>query len=160
MSSWQNILLWNCRSEMAAFSIRTALTVRRQKPYSIFRVCGMNSSYLSVKTSTGIITDNNKYDVIIIDESHKLSRKYGKQHPSFGKVYEIPEFANCQSHLEILQRMGQQIILMYDVLQAIRPANITREMFRSLTAGYEKKFLKTSFGSRLQRVKITHLRIM
>jgi hypothetical protein len=41
--------------------------------------------------------------------------------------------------------MGKQIILMYDVLQAIRPANITREMFQNLTAGYEKKFLKTQF---------------
>ena len=34
---------------------------------------------------------------------------------------------------------------MYDVLQAIRPANITREMFQQLTAGYEKKFLHTQF---------------
>ena len=41
--------------------------------------------------------------------------------------------------------MGKQIILMYDVLQAIRPANITREMFQQLTAGYEKKFLHTQF---------------
>lgn len=41
--------------------------------------------------------------------------------------------------------MGQQIVLMYDVLQAIRPANITREMFRQLTVGYEKKFLHTQF---------------
>ncbi len=41
--------------------------------------------------------------------------------------------------------MGQQIILMYDVLQAIRPANVTREMFKQLTACYEKKFLHTQF---------------
>lgn len=111
----------------------------------IFKVYGMNSSYLSIMTSTRIITDNSKYDVIIVDESHKLSRKYGKQHPSFGKVYEIPGLENCESHLEILQKMGRQIILMYDVLQAIRPANVTREMFKSLTAGYEKRFLKTQF---------------
>lgn len=112
---------------------------------NIFKVYGMNSSYLSVTTTTKIITENNKYDVIIIDESHKLSRKYGKQQPSFNEVYKIPEFENSNSHLEILQKMGKQIILMYDVLQAIRPANITREMFGSLTAGYEKKFLKTQF---------------
>ena len=34
---------------------------------------------------------------------------------------------------------------MYDVLQVIRPANITREMFQNLTANYEKKFLTTQF---------------
>lgn len=114
---------------------------------NIFKVYGMNNSYLSIMTSTRIITDNNKrrYDVIIVDESHKLSRKYGKQHPSFSKVYEISGFENCGSHLEIIQKMGHQIILMYDVLQAIRPANITREEFKRLTAGYSKKFLKTQF---------------
>lgn len=112
---------------------------------NIFKVYGLNSNYLTVSTTTKMITENSKYDVIIVDESHKLSRKYGKQHPSFGQVYNIPEFANCDSHLEILQKMGKQIILMYDVLQAIRPANITREMFKQLTVDYEKKFLKTQF---------------
>lgn len=112
---------------------------------NIFKVYGMNSNYLSITTTTKIITENKRYDVIIIDESHKLSRRYGKQHPSFGQVYNIQGFEDCNSHLEILQKMGQQIILMYDVLQSIRPANITREMFQRLTDGYEKKFLHTQF---------------
>jgi len=112
---------------------------------NIFKVYGMHSSHLTVTTATKIITENSRYDVIIIDESHKLSRKYGKQHPSFGYAYKIPGFEDCDSHLEILQKMGQQVILMYDVLQAIRPANVTREMFQQLTSGYEKKFLHTQF---------------
>lgn len=41
--------------------------------------------------------------------------------------------------------MGDQIILMYDVLQAIRPANVTRDMFAFLTQDYERKFLTTQF---------------
>lgn len=112
---------------------------------NIFKVYGMNSNSLNITTSTKIIEENSKYDVIIVDESHKLSRKYNKQHPSFKKVYDIPVFAECESHLEILQQMGTQIILMYDVLQAIRPANVTREVFMKKTAGYEKRFLKTQF---------------
>ena len=112
---------------------------------NIFKVYGMNSNYLSITTTTKIITENKRYDVIIVDESHKLSRRYGKQHPSFGQVYKIQEFEDCNSHLEILQKMGQQIILMYDVLQSIRPANITSEMFQRVTDGYEKKFLHTQF---------------
>ena len=112
---------------------------------SIFKVYGMNSSRLSVLTATKLITANEKYDVIIVDESHKMSRKYGKQHPSFNAVYKIDEFSNCESHLEIIQKLGNQIILMYDVLQAIRPANVTRDMFQSLTKGYERKFLTTQF---------------
>ena len=116
----------------------------------IFRIYGMNSSRLSVMTSTKIITEYSQngirpYDVIVVDESHKLSRQYGKQHPSFATVYQIPAFASCESHLEILQKIGHQIILMYDVLQAIRPANVTRDMFKALTNGYQKRFLKTQF---------------
>lgn len=112
---------------------------------SIFKVYGMKSSHLSVLTPTKLITTREKYDVIIVDESHKMSRKYGKQHPSFNTVYDIEEFRDCTSHLEIIQRLGSQVILMYDVLQAIRPANVTRELFQTLTAGYEKKFLTTQF---------------
>ncbi|GAA0075989.1 hypothetical protein UT300005_03670 [Clostridium sp. CTA-5] len=112
---------------------------------SIFKVYGMNSSRLSVLTATKLIATHEKYDVIIVDESHKMSRKYGKQHPSFNAVYKIAEFNNCESHLEIIRKLGNQIILMYDVLQAIRPANVTRDMFQSLTKGYEKKFLTTQF---------------
>lgn len=111
----------------------------------IFRIYGMNSSNLDVFTSSKLITNDEKYDVIIVDESHKLSRKHGKQHPSFNAVYNIPGNEGYNSHLEIIQKIGTQIILMYDVLQAIRPANVTRDMFKDLTKDYEKRFLKTQF---------------
>lgn len=111
----------------------------------IFRIYGMNSSCLDVFTSSKLIAKGDKYDVIIVDESHKLSRKHGKQHPSFNAVYDIPGNEDCGSHLEIIQKLGTQIILMYDVLQAIRPANVTREMIKDLTKDYEKRFLKTQF---------------
>lgn len=119
----------------------------------IFKVYGMNSNYLSILTSTKLIKSNEEYDVIIVDESHKLSRKYGKQHPSFNSVYNINGFGSCDSHLEIIQQLGKQIILMYDVLQAIRPSNVTRYMFQNLTASYEKKFLTTQFRIKASKGK-------
>lgn len=111
----------------------------------IFKVYGINNKNLTILTSSSMIKTCEKYDVIIVDEAHKMSRIYGKQHWSFNKVYEKKEFRGCKSHLEILQKMGGQIILMYDVLQAIRPANVTRKMFHYLTQGYEIKFLTTQF---------------
>lgn len=111
----------------------------------IFRIYGMNSSSLDILTSSKLINQGDKYDVIIVDESHKLSRKHGKQHPSFNAVYNIHGNEGCESHLEIIKKHGTQIILMYDVLQAIRPANVTREMFKDLTKDFEKRFLKTQF---------------
>lgn len=110
----------------------------------IFKVYGLNSNQLEIGSSTQIINTRKEFDVIIIDESHKLSRRGNKQHFSFGKVYS-EEFADYQSHLEILKRMGQQIILMYDILQAIRPANIPREQMINLTKSFEQRYLKTQF---------------
>jgi Uncharacterized conserved protein len=119
----------------------------------IFKVFGMNNSYLTITTSTKLIKAHDNYDVIIVDESHKLSRKYGKQHPTFNAVYDIDRFADCDSHLEIIKQLGSQIILMYDVLQAIRPANVTRDMFKELTVGYERKFLNTQFRIKASKDK-------
>lgn len=111
----------------------------------IFKIYGMNSTYLTVATSSKLINSGEDYDVIVVDESHKLSRRGGKQMNAFNAVYNIPGYENCQSHLEILQKLGKQIVLMYDVLQAIRPANISRLNFQTLTSTYEKKFLTTQF---------------
>lgn len=112
----------------------------------IFDIFGMkDDARLTVTTSTRLIRDGKKYDVIIVDESHKLSRRGGKQMDAFNKVYKITGYEKCQSHLEILQKMSTQVILMYDVLQAIRPANVPRAEFARLTASYERRFLKTQF---------------
>jgi len=111
----------------------------------IFGIYGMNSNSIDILTSTQLINYGQTYDVIIVDESHKLSRRHGKQHPSFNAVYKIQGNECYESHLEIIKELGTQIVLMYDVLQAIRPANITRDMFKDLTKDFEKRFLNTQF---------------
>lgn len=111
----------------------------------IFKIYGMNTPRLTIDTSTNLISSGKKFDVIIVDESHKLSRRGNKQMDSFNDAYDNPLYANCNSHLEIIQKLAPQVILMYDVLQAIRPANVPREEFARLTNSYEKRFLKTQF---------------
>lgn len=127
---------------------RVAVVVQRnwlKTAQKIFEVYGLSSSNLIVATSTTLIKKAEHFDVIIVDEAHRISRKYNNQNPSFNTVYQQAEFVNCQSHLEILQKLGKQIVLMYDVLQAIRPANITREEFRRLTKDYSQRYLTTQF---------------
>lgn len=111
----------------------------------IFKVYGMNSSNVDVLTSTKMIKASQSYDVTIIDESHKLSRRGNKQHPSFNKVYDIDQFRDLNSHFEAIEMLTKQMVLMYDVLQAIRPANIARSTFEKLTENFEKKYLTTQF---------------
>ncbi|WPK10752.1 DNA/RNA helicase domain-containing protein [Lysinibacillus louembei] len=110
----------------------------------IFRVYGMKSSNLTIATSIQLINADDNYDVVIVDESHKLSRKFSKQMVSFNKVYK-GRFVNDSNHLECLKKMGSQIVLMYDILQAIRPANMTRIQFNEATKDFEKRYLKTQF---------------
>lgn len=111
----------------------------------IFKVYGMNSSNVDVLTSTKMIKASQSYDVTIIDESHKLSRRGNKQHPSFNKVYDIDQFRDLNNHFEAIKMLTKQMVLMYDVLQAIRPANIARSTFEKLTENFEKKYLTTQF---------------
>ena len=113
---------------------------------AIFDIYGMkDDTRLTISTSTKLIKEGKIFDVIIVDESHKLSRRGSKQMSAFNAVYTISGYENCQSHLEILQKMSKQVILMYDVLQTIRPANLSRTEFAELTSSYEKRFLKTQF---------------
>lgn len=119
-----------------------------QTANEIFKVYGFDNSKWDVWTSTKLIKSGQEYDMIIVDESHKLSRRGNKQHPSFNKVYEIDAFRDAKNHLEIIQELGNQIVLMYDVLQGIRPANIARKDYAVLTSGYEKKHLTTQFRIR------------
>ncbi|WP_244914280.1 DUF2075 domain-containing protein [Staphylococcus microti] len=120
----------------------------RDTAKEIFKVFGLSNSNLSILSSTQLInkysTQPNKFDVVIVDESHKISRKYPKQDNSFNTVYK-GDFINCAHHLECIQKIGAKIILMYDVLQAIRPANITRNQFAEATKDYEYKYLTTQF---------------
>lgn len=111
---------------------------------NIFKVYGMNSTSITVATSIQLIESKNTFDTIIVDESHKLSRRHNKQHNRFNSVYK-GAYSKCQSHLEIIKKLGHQIVLMYDVLQAIRPANVTREQFSELTKDFEKRYLTTQF---------------
>lgn len=112
---------------------------------SIFDVYGLSNSNLFIGTPTTFINQAEYFDTIIVDEAHKIPRKHYNQQQSVNKVYEKKEFIDCDSHLEIFQKLGHQIVLMYDVLQVIRPTNITRMQFREITKGYKQKYLTTQF---------------
>ena len=111
----------------------------------IFKVYGLNSSNLKILSSTKLIKLQEKFDTIIVDEAHKLSKRGSKQMYSFNSIYKIPDFSSCETHLEPLLQLSDQLILMYDVLQAIRPANISRIKFRKLTSDFEQRYLTTQF---------------
>ncbi|WP_270792556.1 DNA/RNA helicase domain-containing protein [Enterococcus casseliflavus] len=80
----------------------------------IYKVYGMNRNNLTEVISTQLINQDKDFDVVVVDESHKLSRKYAKQMSSFNNVYK-GRFNSDDNHLEPLKKIGNQLILMYDV---------------------------------------------
>ncbi|MDS3872196.1 DNA/RNA helicase domain-containing protein [Staphylococcus hominis] len=122
----------------------------------IFKVYNFNSKNLLITTSTSLlnkfknkdgIREEDKFDIVLIDESHKLSRYHGKQHASFREVYKGKIFNNYDNHLDCIRLVSKQVILMYDVYQAIRPANITRQYFEDVfkSDDFESEVLETQF---------------
>lgn len=79
----------------------------------IFRIYGIRNG-LWIGTSVQLIKSQQNYDIIIVDEAHKLSRNYSKQMSVFNKVYK-GKYKACESHLEIIKQIGKQVVLMYDV---------------------------------------------
>lgn len=118
---------------------------------NIFKVYDLKNDNLKITTSTSLInnylSEKEMFDVVIVDESHKMSRRYSKQHPTFNKVYQ-DQFEEAENHLECIKQIGKQIILMYDVLQGIRPANIQRSRFMEETKNFQKEYLTTQFRIR------------
>ncbi len=121
-----------------------------------FKVYGMNSSRLSVLTSTKLITSPEKVRYHHYGLNHtKYPEITTETAPLIQCCYKIEEFKEL--YILKLFKCGKQIILMYDVLQAIEPPppanNVTREMFKNLTAEYEKAFLTTQFRIRTTKGK-------
>ncbi|WZU00790.1 DUF2075 domain-containing protein [Erysipelothrix sp. D19-032] len=113
----------------------------------IFKVFGYKKEQLDIGSSMRIINKKKTYDVIIVDESHKISRKGNKQHPTLNTVYE-KENKDYENHLQIIKSIGKQVILMYDILQEIRPAHINREDYKKDTKSFLKKHLSVQFRIR------------
>lgn len=111
----------------------------------IFKLYGLTNDKLRITTSTKLINSMQKYDIIIVDESHKLSRRGSKQMYSFNSIYEKKEFSHYSNHLYPLIDLSKQLILMYDVFQEIRPANIKREDFAEVTSSFNQVYLDTQF---------------
>ncbi|MCM3742933.1 DUF2075 domain-containing protein [Sporosarcina luteola] len=90
------------------------------------------SKRLQFERAGALISSGIKYDVILVDEAHRLQRNYAKGHPAAKK-----HFINQKtSELEMLSNASGNLILFYDQFQSIRPQDIPRRDFISGTKDY------------------------
>lgn len=102
---------------------------------NVFRAVNLNYR-LTVKTASQLINDakasGSNFDIIIVDEAHKLKKYYRKGHPNARKHLQEDD-----DEIRLLEELTTGLVLLYDPIQGIRPQNISASEFKQLTHGYE-----------------------
>jgi DUF2075 family protein len=78
--------------------------------------------------------NNSKFDIILVDEAHRLQRYYPKGHPESKKHFskKLPNI----NEIHMLEEITNGLVLFYDQLQSIRPQDIVRSDFHKQTKNY------------------------
>lgn len=84
-----------------------------------------------------------EFDMVLVDESHRLQRYYPKGHPESKRHFNKEE--SHINELHMLEEVSKGIVLFYDAFQSIRPQDITRSDFNHQTTEYKKHSLKQQF---------------
>lgn len=102
------------------------------------------SSRLTVKTGSQLITDAKKnhenFDIIIVDEAHKLKKYYKKGHPNARR-----HLNKDDEEITLLKEITEGLVLLYDPYQGIKPQNISPSEVRRLTNDYQKLSMSQQF---------------
>ncbi|MEY8742389.1 DNA/RNA helicase domain-containing protein [Bacillales bacterium AN1005] len=87
--------------------------------------------------------EETKFDIVLVDESHRLQRYYPKGHPATKNHFNKNEPHINELHL--LEEVSKGIVLFYDQFQSIRPQDISRNDFNHQTIGYKNYRLNQQF---------------
>lgn len=75
----------------------------------------------------------NKYDILIVDEAHRLKRRYGiTNYESFDNNNKALGLGNEGTELDWIMKSSKHQIFFYDEGQSVRPSDINKEVFREL----------------------------
>ena len=81
----------------------------------------------------------NKYDILIVDEAHRLQRRksLGRGYQSFDETNRRLGLGNNGTQLDWIMRCSDIQILFYDSRQTIRPSDIEKERFEEILQSYD-----------------------
>lgn len=112
---------------------------------------------VDVDTALVIYRNNIHYDLILVDESHRLRRYYSKTNHIRDDIFELYEDPDTHikkpkyNELDQLIRMSKQIVLFYDPLQSVKPTDIQPDEFTKII---EENNFKTFRLNKEYRVSI------
>lgn len=87
--------------------------------------------------------NNEKYHIILVDESHRLQRYYPKGHPEAKKHFDIEN--PIINELQMLQEVSERVVLFYDPFQSVRPQDILRGTYLEQTSSFTTLPLNQQF---------------
>ncbi|WP_068163489.1 DNA/RNA helicase domain-containing protein, partial [Pseudolactococcus plantarum] len=109
----------------------------------IFKSIGL-SKKLKAQTGSQIIMDarknNKRFDIIIVDEAHKLKKYYPKGQPNARR-----HLREGDEEISLLEKITDGLVLLYDPYQGIKPQNISPSEIRKLTKNYVNMQLMQQF---------------
>ena len=116
---------------------------------NIFRSYAIKDNVI-IGTPYQIIKNNfvKKFDIVIVDESHRLRWKYPKQMHTTTDIFKNKPL--YQNELYLLGKKAKRMVLLYDDLQMIKPADISREDFKKYTDKHNFKKTELSVQFRIQ----------
>ena len=129
------------RLSRAPYNKKVAVAVKDNvaKLYkSKFRTWG---TPVTVAPYSGISCGDEHYDTIIVDESHRLRRKYSKTKFLHRQLWQQCDKLGVDNELELIKAKAGNVILMYDALQTLRPDDITPKDFQKATEGWNREHL-------------------
>ncbi|GAA6395680.1 DNA/RNA helicase domain-containing protein [Solibaculum mannosilyticum] len=109
----------------------------------IFKAYGIQE-HVSLGSACQLIQRGEEFDIIVVDEAHRLQRKYSKQHPSVSRTF---KGSPLKTELDFLGRISKRMILLYDNLQIIRPSDIPWRTFEDYGKqhGFERRMVMKQF---------------
>lgn len=110
----------------------------------IFRAYGLGKN-ITVGTAYQLIRQGKRFDIILVDEAHRLRWNCPKQNHLTTQIFdpEAPE----KNELFLLGELADRLVLFYDAIQAIRPSDIPRRDFQSYVSrrGFLRRRLTRQF---------------
>ena len=93
---------------------------------------------IAVGTFKEISCGHDHYDIVMIDESHRLRRRYTKTKFLHASLWKACEETGADNELDLMRRAADSVILMYDPLQTLRPDDILPHTIAETTRGWEQ----------------------
>lgn len=126
---------------------------------SVYKTLALRT--VKVFTPSEFINHSKKYDLVFVEESHRLKEFFAKQAKDL-KHLQIKDnegkIIGTTNELEIIETYSQHLVCVYDKFQFVRPADINEETFKTLTANYERLSLTQQFRMKTSKYFLQWLR--